>query len=246
MLGDFLSENDHRDNNTKKSTESSQDDEFAHSSAQERHSSIISIAPRSPRPKVASALIQRDNLFGDCPRCGAVSSRVTTIVDSPEDLEPAIALVCGDCKSLINVSPEGENYSDLLKRIQPRTSRERVEPSSQYEGERAVSALKYRYSPRQLLSRIPTSQRELLVMREKLLNEEHRKGTLKCIVCGKAPPGNFMCHFAMTAGQNYYLFTCDSALCLNKVKGELSRPEKGNVGIGLESGRTIFDQRKKP
>jgi len=191
-------------------------------------------------------LIQKDSLFGNCPRCGAVSNRVTTIVDSLEDLEPAIALVCDGCKSLINVSPEGENYSDLLRRIQPRTSKERIEPSSHYEKERALSGLKYHYSPRELRSRIPSSKRELLALREKLLNEAHQKGALKCIVRGKVPPGNFMCHFALTAGQNNYFFTCASALCLNKVKGELSRPEKRNVGVGLDSGRTLFDQRKKP
>ncbi len=191
-------------------------------------------------------MTQSNNLFGDCPRCGAVSNQVTTIVDFPDDPKPAIVLVCRNCKSLVNVSPEGENYSDLLKRIQPRTSKERIEPLSQSEKERAVSGLKYQYSPKQLLSRIPSSQQELLATREKLLNEEHQKGTLKCIVCGKIPPGRFMCHFAMTAGQNSYFFTCNSALCLNKVKGELSRPEKGNVGIGMESGRTLFDQRKKP
>ncbi len=200
----------------------------------------------SPQAVVSNTLIRKDNLFGDCPRCGVVSNRVTTIVDYPDDPEPAIVLACNNCKALINISPEGENYSDLLKRIQPRTSKNRIEPSSQSEKERALSGLKYHYSPKQLRSQIPSSQQELLAMREKLLNEEHQKGTLKCIVCGKAPPGDFMCHFALTAGQNYYFFTCGSALCQNKVKGELSRPERGNVGIGLESGRTMFDQRKKP
>jgi hypothetical protein len=190
--------------------------------------------------------IKRDNLFGNCPKCGTVSNKVTTIVDHPDDPEPAIIVSCDLCKALINVSPEGANYSDLLKRIQPRTTKERTGPSSPTEVERAASGLKYHYSPKELASRIPPSPAEMLALSEKLLNEEHRKGTLKCIVCGKVPPGNFMCHFALTAGQHNYLFTCDSALCLNKVKGELSRPERGNVGFGLQSGRTIFDQRKKP
>jgi len=190
-------------------------------------------------------LIQSDNLFGNCPRCGVVSNRVTTIVDYPSDPEPAIVLACDICKSMISVSPEGENYSDLLKRIQPRMAEERIGPSSPSEVERAASGLKYHYSPRPLAFRIPSSQPELLALREKLLNEEHQKGTLKCIVCGNGPPGNFMCHFAVSAEQNSYFFTCDSALCLNKAKAELSRPAKGNVGIGLQSGRIIFDQRKK-
>jgi len=189
--------------------------------------------------------IKRNSLFGNCPRCGTVSNKVTTIVDYPDDPEPAIIVYCDLSKALINVSPEGANYSDLLKRIQPRTTKERTGPSSPTEVERAASGLKYHYSPRELASGIPPSQQQMLVLREKLLNEARDNGSLKCMVCGKVPPGSFKCHFVVTAGKNYYFFTCNSALCYNKVMGELSRPERGNVGVGLQTGQKMFDQRKK-
>jgi hypothetical protein len=192
-----------------------------------------------------SNLISGNNLFGNCPRCGAVSNQVKTFVDYPDDPEPAVALICDICKAMINVSPEGANYSDLLKRIQPRTTKERTGPSSPDEVERAASALKYHYSPKELASRIPPSHQEMLALREKLLNEARDNGSLKCMVCGKVPPGSFKCHFAVTAGKNYYFFTCNSALCYNSVMGKLSRPERGNVGVGLQTGEKMFDQRKK-
>src|SRR2546422_1092340 len=73
---------------------------------------------------------QKRQSFGNCSKCGTVSNKVTTIVDYPDDPEPVIIVSCDLCKALINVSPEGVNYSDLLKRIQPRTSKERTRPSS--------------------------------------------------------------------------------------------------------------------
>jgi hypothetical protein len=85
----------------------------------------------------------------------------------------------------------------------------------------------------------------MLALREKLLNEAHENGSLKCMVCGKEPPGSFKVHFAVKPGKSYYLFTCNSALCYNRVIGELSRPERGNVGVGLQTGQKMFDQRKK-
>ncbi len=89
---------------------------------------------------------------------------------------------------------------------------------------------------------------ELRRKREVLMEEARRNGTLKCLSCGKVPPGNFMCHFFMnpqTSGVSYF-FTCDSATCLNRVKALASRPEQHNVGMGLQSGEKIFDQREKP
>jgi|GEM_PF-6193564 len=186
-----------------------------------------------------------DNLFGDCPKCGTVSNKVKTIIDYPGDPEPAVVLPCENCKALMNVSPEGTNYSDLLKRINPRTTKERTIPLSPSEANRAATGLKYHYSPKELVSRIPSSQQEMLALREKLLYEARDNGSLKCIVCGKVPPGNFKCHFVASAEKNLYFFTCGSALCYNKVIGELSRPERGNFAVGLQSGKTVFDQRKK-
>ncbi|SRR6266550_838062 len=189
--------------------------------------------------------IPTENLFGDCPKCGTVSNGVTTIVDYPDDPEPAIVLLCEKCNSAVSVSPEGANYADLLKRIQTRTTKERTGPSSPTEVERATSGLKYQYSPRELASGIPPSQQQMLVLREKLLNEARDNDSLKCMVCGRVPPGSFKCHLVVTAGKNYYFFTCNSALCYNTVMGKLSRPERGNVGVGLQTGQKMFDQRKK-
>ena len=189
--------------------------------------------------------IIRESLFGNCPRCGTVSNKVTTFLDHPDDPEPAIAVECDICKALTNVSPEGANYSDLLWRIQPRTTKDRTVPSTPDEVERAASGIRYHYSPRELTSRIPPSPQGMLALREKLLNEAHENGSLKCMICGKEPPGSFKVHFAVKPGKSFYFFTCNSALCYNRVIGELSRPERGNVGVGLQTGQKMFDQRKK-
>lgn len=79
-------------------------------------------------------------------------------------------------------------------------------------------------------------------MREKLFDEAHENGSLKCIVCGRVPPGHFRCHLIVKlVGESSYFFTCDSALCQNKLTAELSRPERGNIGIGMQSGDVLYD-----
>ena len=44
---------------------------------------------------------QKRQSFGNCPKCGTVSNKVTTIVDYPDDPEPVIIVSCFCPQSLV-------------------------------------------------------------------------------------------------------------------------------------------------